>query len=426
MTVEAPRRPTGPPGRIGFGNQRDYETDRIGFLLRNQREYGDVFAFSDDSTVILDPELIQRIHQRTNAEFVTEMSMFSDKRRAQWLLTTIDATMVNRRSGWRGVKRSASLPRADRLVSVCDRTVDATDGAEVDVVELTRRIAGLSAAEFCLGGAGDDVSALVDALDPAVQATMDMMNRPWRPPSWLPLPRTKRFERTARRFGAELDNLMERRHGAATPDEPRDLLDVMAGDDLADVPLMLTLMLRASYANPGAALAFAVRQFAHRPDVVARLRAESAELGDPMSSDRRYAEAVVKEILRMYPPSWLGGREVVEPVTVGEWDFRPGDQVMFSPYVVHRDERFWSDPEKFDPDRWLTGKSPHTRHAYLPFGAGPRICVGNQLAMVELTLDVARLAERYDIEVSNPDVPAIPQTVLAPQGLRARFVRRDG
>ncbi|MEV5889088.1 cytochrome P450 [Nonomuraea fuscirosea] len=104
------------------------------------------------------------------------------------------------------------------------------------------------------------------------------------------------------------------------------------------------------------------------------------------------AEAVIKEVLRMYPPTWLMGRDIVRETRVGEWDLRPGQQVMFCTYLVHRDPRWWTDPEEFLPERWFGGDVPHSRYAYFPFGAGPRICLGNQLGMTQLVLATAWLA----------------------------------
>src|SRR5690606_8916556 len=124
-----------------FGNEREYERDRIGFLLRCQRRYGDVFSFSDVSTVVLDPALIQRLHARTNAEFASETSMFSDPKRFEWLLSTIPATMASRRKGWRGVNRSTSARHAARLVDAFDRVLKGAEGREVDVNDLMMRVA---------------------------------------------------------------------------------------------------------------------------------------------------------------------------------------------------------------------------------------------------------------------------------------------
>jgi cytochrome P450 len=415
-------RPPGPQGR--FGNEREYERDRIGFLLRCQQRYGDVFSFSDVSTVVLDPALIQQLHARTNAEFASEVSMFSDRGRFEWLLSTVPTTMATRRKGWRGVNRSASAQHAVRLVDAFDRVLKEAEGRDTDVNDLMMRAAGFAVADFAFGGDGRDVAPIVDAVDRAVRATQVIMDRPYRLPSWLATPGRVRMRRGAEGLREAIADRVEARRDLPAEDGPRDLLDVFlesSPDGPEHLHIPLNLMLRAGYGAPGAALTWAARQLAMQPEHARDLREEAESIGDPTVAERPLAEAFVKEVLRMYPPSWFGGREVTAPATLGDWRFGAGEQIMFSPYVVHRDPRWWDRPERFLPERWTGPESPHARHAYIPFGAGPRICIGNQLGMMELTLNVSRLAHRYDVELVNPDVPMVPQTILRPLGLRARF-----
>src|SRR5690606_36647308 len=133
----------------------------------------------------LDPALIQRLHARTNAEFASETSMFSDPKRFEWLLSTIPATMASRRKGRRGVNRSTSARHAARLVDAFDRVLKGAEGREVDVNDLMMRVAGFAVADFAFGGDGRDVAPIVDAVDRAVRATQVLMDRPYRLPSWL-------------------------------------------------------------------------------------------------------------------------------------------------------------------------------------------------------------------------------------------------
>ncbi|HIV58410.1 MAG TPA: cytochrome P450 [Candidatus Stackebrandtia faecavium] len=427
MTGVVDHLPAGPPGHIFVGNGRDYDRDRIGFLLRNQRRYGDVYSFSDTAIVVLDPQLIHQLHTRTNAEFVTEASLFSDRKRTEWLMGTITDTMSNRRAGWRGVSKTASASRAPMLVSAFDTVMRDVPGHDVDVNNLMRTVAGYEFASFCFGGDGSDLTDVVAAVDDGVRATLTLMNRSLRLPSWMPTPAIRRM----RHSGAALRRLVHQRVtdrlAHDTPPQPRDLLDTVLQPGTTDthhIEVSLNLMLRASYSIPGAALTWAVRQLALQPQLTQRLRDEANALHDPAAIDRPYAEAVVKEVLRMYPPSWFGGREVRHHTQLGEWKLQPGQQVMFSPYVVHRDPRWWDAPTQFRPQRWMTGQPPHARHAYFPFGAGPRICIGNQLGMLEQILTLSRLAQCYDIDVTNIDrAPMTARSILTPDGLRARFRR---
>ncbi len=129
----------------------------------------------------------------------------------------------------------------------------------------------------------------------------------------------------------------------------------------------------------------------------------------------------MKEVLRLSPPVWLMTRTARTATTLGHWSLAPGDEALLNPYLIHRDPRWWQRPDEFDPARWLNGQSaPGT--TYLPFGAGPRVCLGSALAMRQLTLVTSRLAQAFTIESSNA-TSAVPQFLgrLTPTGLRARL-----
>jgi unspecific monooxygenase len=219
-------------------------------------------------------------------------------------------------------------------------------------------------------------------------------------------------------------------------DEPRDLLDVLlspSGPQLADDVVIRTLeaVLRASHGVPGATLTWALRELAADPCLVDRIRAEAGRIDTALTStavepsDLPYTEALVKELLRVYPPTWLMGRTVLRPARLGEWQFPAGHQVMFSPYLSHRDPRWWPEPDRFRPERWLEANRPYQGQAYYPFGAGPRICLGNQVGMLQLTLAIARLADRYEVLSGNLDqAKPDPRALLVPKGLRIRLVPR--
>jgi cytochrome P450 len=115
---------------------------------------------------------------------------------------------------------------------------------------------------------------------------------------------------------------------------------------------------------------------------------------------------------------------VLRPCRLGDWHLRPGLELMFSPYLVHRDPRWWPEPEQFRVERWLEGAGPRTGTAYFPFGAGPRACVGARMATVQLVAATMHLATAYRIEITAPAVRTAPGALLLPKGLHARFTRR--
>jgi cytochrome P450 len=191
--------------------------------------------------------------------------------------------------------------------------------------------------------------------------------------------------------------------------------------------------LMAGHETTALALSWAWYLLAENPEVDQRLRDElDCVLGGrvPTISDLpllKYTEGVIKEALRLYPPAWGVGRTVVKEFEVGGYRIPAGANLVMSQWVMHRDARFFPEPEKFDPDRWSTEAARKLpRFAYFPFGAGPRQCIGNGFAMMEAMLLLATMAQRFQPRaVPGHPVEPLPSITLRPKGgvwmeLRAR------
>jgi cytochrome P450 len=134
-----------------------------------------------------------------------------------------------------------------------------------------------------------------------------------------------------------------------------------------------------------------------------------------------YTRAVVNEALRLYPPAAAIARVAIADDRVDGAAIPGGSLVMISPWVLHRHVRLWNDPDAFDPSRFVGDKPPAHRFAYLPFGAGPRICVGAQFALAEAGLVLAMLVQRFEFALAD-ETPVLPVTVITTQPDRpARF-----
>ncbi len=169
---------------------------------------------------------------------------------------------------------------------------------------------------------------------------------------------------------------------------------------------------------------------AKNPDIFRKLRDEVKLLGGktPSLDDLPrlpYALQVFKEALRIYPPAYILVRTATEDVFVDGYKIKKGAIVMISPYLLHRRTEVFPDPEKFDPDRFSPENEKRIpRHAYLPFGAGPRICIGNQFALIEGQLVTATIAQRFSFELVNAaPVEMEPLVTLRPKGgIKVRIV----
>jgi len=142
------------------------------------------------------------------------------------------------------------------------------------------------------------------------------------------------------------------------------------------------------------------------PDVEARLHAEldrALHGGSPAAADLvqlPYTEMVVREAMRLYPPAAGFAREPIEDVTIGGYTVPKGSLVTVNTYALHRDQRFFEEPERFNPERFAAEWEDRIpRYAYLPFGGGPRVCIGNGFAMMEARLILATVARRWRLTV---------------------------
>ena len=177
-------------------------------------------------------------------------------------------------------------------------------------------------------------------------------------------------------------------------------------DELID---QLGVFFLAGHETTASALTWAVFIAGIRPDVAARIRAEVVTLAGqgPLTFEHvkklTYTRNVFKEVLRLYPPITFIPRVAAQDTIIGRRKIKRGTMVMISPWAIHRHQKLWQNPDMFDPDRF----SPQREHeiiagSYLPFGNGPRVCVGAAFATTEATLILARLMRNYTFEIQNP------------------------
>jgi cytochrome P450 len=170
------------------------------------------------------------------------------------------------------------------------------------------------------------------------------------------------------------------------------------------------------------------------PDVEARMHEEiDCVLGGrlPAVSDipsLALVERVVTESMRMYPPAWIIGRRAIEAYPIGEYVAPPRAILVMLPYVMQRDARYFAEPERFNPDRWTPEfKTSLPRFAYFPFGGGPRQCIGESFAWMELVLLVATIAQAWRLKLV-PGHPVEPQPVVTlrqKHGMRMTLISRQ-
>ncbi|WP_046869418.1 cytochrome P450, partial [Microvirga massiliensis] len=163
------------------------------------------------------------------------------------------------------------------------------------------------------------------------------------------------------------------------------------------------------------ALFWSVYLLALAPDVQDRVADEVAREGQGVDAAHLVlTRAVIEEAMRLYPPAFVIVRAARAPDQVSECPVAPGDLILVSPWILHRHWRLWREPNAFDPGRFLPGAPPVPRYAYLPFGVGPRVCIGAHFALTEALLVLARLVGAFRIELASPR-PVLPVAVVTTQ-----------
>jgi cytochrome P450 len=261
-------------------------------------------------------------------------------------------------------------------------------------------------------------------------------------PTWLPLPGQLRFRRARRELSRVVDRLAADR--LERPGGPRDdvvsrLLDANARepDPAAGRRRMrdeLVTLLLAGHETTAATLTWAFEALDRHPEVWERLHAEAAEvLGGSRAGYEdlhrlTYTSMVVEETMRIRPPVWLIPRVAQEPDVIGGYGVPAGADVLISPYLLHRHPDYWEAPERFDPERFAPGRSSgRERYSYIPFGAGPRYCVGSSLGLMEAVLVLATVSRDLRLETVPGFRPrAEPMLTLRVRGGLPMTVREVG
>jgi enediyne biosynthesis protein E7 len=268
-------------------------------------------------------------------------------------------------------------------------------------------------------GIGGDFSAVQDQAMFEL-ATLSMV------PMWIPLAHQRRFRSAQRRLQKIADRLAAERRGRAEGAE--DVLSrlILSADRESDPRTgqarlrdeMVTLLL-AGHETTASTLSWTLHLLDRHPGVWERVRDEAREaLGDrrPVFEDLHrlpYTTAVIQEAMRLYPPVWLLPRVSIAEDVIGGFRVPAGADVLISPYTLHRDPRHWPDPERFDPDRFAEGQGgDRPRYAYIPFGAGPRFCVGNHLGMLEAVLVLATVCRELRL-TGLPGRPVVAEPMLS-------------
>jgi cytochrome P450 len=429
-------KPPGPPRSATFAMLRQLLGDRLGLMSNAAAGYGDavLMAIGPKRLYFFNhPDHARYVLAENSANYHKGIGLAQAKRAlGDGLLTSEGELWRTQRKAVQPAFQAKRISRqAATIAEESAKLVDRLRGhigsgplnISGEVTDLSLGVLGRSLLDCDLSGftsLGKDFEHVQD------QAMFEMVTLGM-VPTWLPLPKQIRFRRGRRNLERVIDTLIAERD--ATPSA--------AGDDALTKLIestraepntargqqrmrdeLITLLL-AGHETTASTLSWALYLIDRHPEVRERLHEEAVRvLGDrrPAYEDLRglvYTSMVIEESMRLYPPVWMLSRIAQENDVIGGYRIPSGADVLICPYTLHRHPGYWPEPDKFDPERFNPATShQRPRYAYIPFGAGPRFCVGNHLGMMEAVFTLAMISRELRLTAA-PGSRAEPEAMLS-------------
>jgi cytochrome P450 len=440
---------TAPGPKLSFVQSLIYRpggANPLDFFTKLARTYGDVTSYrmaGEQLFLINDPKLIRDVLVTHNRNFTKSRGLERSKRLlGQGLLTSEGAFHLRQRRLMQpAFHRDRVAGYGDLMVGYADRMRRSwTDGATLDIARemnrLTLSIVGRTLfdvdVEQQAATVGEALTAVMESFWMTMLPFGEVLER-------LPVPKLRRARMARARLDAIIYRMIADRRSSGG--DRGDLLSMllaaqdeddgggMTDDQVRDEAMTIFLAGHETTAN---ALTWTWFLLSSAPDVEARLHAEVSNALNgrlPSTADLPslpFVERVVTEAMRLYPPAWIIGRRAIDEYRLNEYVVPPRSILVMSPYIIQRDPRFYADPDRFDPDRWTPEfRAGLPRFAYFPFGGGPRQCIGESFAWMELILLVATIAQQCRLRLV-PGHPVVPQpliTLRAKHGMRMTVER---
>lgn len=338
--------------------------------------------------------------------------------------------------------RSRMAAMADRMVQVGEQRLAGWAAHGEQPVDIAAEMMHLTLEVISQTMFHTSVARYMDQISHSLRVSLkyafDSFHNPMHIPAWVPTARNREFGRALQFMDSLIYDLVAARRRSATQHD--DLLNLLlqardeeSGMGLSDQELRdeaLTIF-AAGHETTANALAWTWYLLATHPEVKTLFHAEVDQIlhrRTPTADDLHrlpYTRAIFDESLRLYPPVPAIQRKALTETTLGGFTLPANAIVLVGLYNLHRHPAFWSEPERFLPKRWLDGGQPPARCAYLPFGAGPRACVGTHFATVEGPLLLALIGQRYDLLLAQEGVePEVMVTLRPKNGIRMRLQSR--
>ncbi|HEX2182782.1 MAG TPA: cytochrome P450, partial [Rubrobacteraceae bacterium] len=432
-----------------LGNMPHYARDPLGYLTRCSREYGDVVTLRFPGTLaylITHPDHVEQVLVKNNRNFI------KDRYTRMELSVLGNGLLINEGDSWRRQRRLAQPAfhrkrveaYGETMVAFTERLLEGWRDGEVrnlhrEMMRLTLEIVAKTLLDADIAreaeGVGEALGEIMDYFsDQGSGSFLRLL------PESVPTPANLRYRHAVRRLDGIIYSIIDERRRSG--EDTGDLLSMLLHAEDEDGNRMdpgqlrdevMTVVL-AGHETTAIALSWTFHLLGENPGAEAKLSVELQEVLDgraPNVGDLprlRYADAVIKESMRLYPPAWAVGREALGECDIGGYLVPRGTQMFISQYVTHRDPRFFDYPEAFDPSRWQDGRTEDLPpYAYFPFGGGPRLCIGSNFARMEAVLLLATIAREWRLAPVPGETPVPqPSITLRPRGgISMRLERRS-
>jgi len=447
--LAAAREAPGPKGWPVVGLAGEFQANPLALLSRSVNQYGDVVHLKlvRNAYIVNHPDGVRRVlhdhHLNYKKNFVYDRlkSMLGEG-----LLTSQGEPWKRQRKlAQPAFHRQRIKGFADLMATQTTRMLERWKGLAAsrqtfdvhhEMMRLTFSIIGEALFSLNLEGDAADVG---NALHDALGISQRRFTAFFIPPKVLPTPDNRRFAAAMKVLDKVVEEIIQRRRASA--DAGSDLLGMLmaardeeTGEAMDNRQLrdeVMTMML-AGHETTANALSWVFYLLSKNPAVARRVQQEVREvLGQraPTMEDLpnlRYTQQVIEESMRLYPPAWIIGREAVEDDVIQGVRIPKGSSVLLVPFTTHRHRDFWEHPEGFDPDRFAPEASQQRhRYAYFPFAAGPRMCIGDAFAKMEMPIILAMVAQRYALHLEPGFVPELDPVVTLRPGNGIRVTAKE-
>lgn len=433
MPAAAIRRPPGPRGLPFLGLTLAIRQDALGTLRRVAREYGDIVRLPvafQDRIFLNHPDYIEQVLVIQQAKFhKSELTrrIVEGLLGQGLLLSEGDFWRRQRRLAQPAFHRSRINGYAATMAESAERYIhDWRDGEQRDLAREMMALT-LDVAVRTLFGTSlpDQAQQVGHSMTFLMRYQLRRQRSPFRIPETWPTPQNKRAQRERDYLDSLVYRIIQERQSQSSNGRS-DLLSLLMSAMDEDGSQMTPKQLRdetmtlflAGHETTAQMLAWTWYLLSENPEAEARLYQELRDVLNgrpPEPSDLMklpYLHGLMHEVLRLYPPAYITARTSIAPCQIAGYDFRPGTTLLMSQWVMHRDSRYYADPDAFRPERWLEGLADRLpAGAYFPFGDGPRRCIGQGFAMLEAAIVIATLAQRFRFR-PVPGHPVVPEPLI--------------